>query len=269
MSKAEDTHSKVLELSAEKQEALFKALLDKIMGATDAHQLEECTLLALSLMLRRPSDKELLTSLRKQVVYALDELPKNHAGKFVATDIRPVAKRCVQILKSAKEKRLSRAQQEALGLVEPHVEGKKPRAQKPAKSASAASTAKLVWLAVSGVALVVAVGAIWKIYSGDGPVEPTPARLVEQIIEASEGNRTPVHVYGGPLIVEGGSSGMIVTALDLPPKICASAGWLLVRKGMLTINDTTPNRVSAIVVSELCNERETASISWSPKLKGQ
>jgi hypothetical protein len=269
MSKAEDTHSKVLELSAEKQEALFKALLDKIMGATDAHQLEECTLLALSLMLRRPGDKELLASLRKQVVYALDELPKNHAGKFLATDLRPVAKRCVQILKSAKEKRLSRAQQEALGLAEPHVVAKKPLAQKTGKTKASSTGGKHFWGIAAGLALVVGAGVAWKLSSDGGPVEPTPARLVEQIIGASEGNRTPVHVYGGPLIVEGGSSGMIVTALDLPPKVCASAGWLLVRKGILTINDTTPNRVSAVVVSELCNERATASISWSPKPKGQ
>jgi hypothetical protein len=264
MSKAEDPHSKLLELSAEKQEALFKALLDKIMVATDAHQLEECTLLALSLMLRRPGDKELLNSLRKQVVYALDELPKNHAGKFLATDLRPVAKRCVQILKSAKEKRLSRAQQEALGLAD-----KKPQAQGSSKAKPAASGGKRVWAIAAGVALLVVIGAIWKLNSGGGSSEPTPARLVEQIIGASEGNRTPVHVYGGPLIVEGGSSGMIVTALDLPPKVCASAGWLLVRKGILSVNETTPNRVSAVVISELCNERETASISWTPKTKGQ
>jgi hypothetical protein len=212
-------------------------------------------------MLRRPGDKDLLASMRKQVVYALDELPKNHAGKFLVTDIRPVAKRCVQILKSAKEKRLSRAEQEALGLAAPHT--KKVQKGKPASSGGG----KRGWALAAGVALVVGVGAIWFFNSNGGSIEPTPAKLVEQIIAASEGNRTPVHVYGGPLVVEGGSGGVTVTALDLPPKVCASSGWLLVRKGILTINDTTPNRVSAIVISELCSERETASISWSPKPK--
>ena len=51
----------------------------------------------------------------------------------------------------------------------------------------------------------------------------------------------------------------------IPPKICVMASWELYRTGIISVNGVTPPRVSAAVLVDLCNQGETATITWYPK----
>lgn len=51
----------------------------------------------------------------------------------------------------------------------------------------------------------------------------------------------------------------------VPPKVCVMASWDLYRTGTITVNGVTPQRVSAAVLVDLCNQGEMATIKWSPK----
>ncbi|MDO8606353.1 MAG: hypothetical protein Q7R40_07460 [Phaeospirillum sp.] len=94
----------------------------------------------------------------------------------------------------------------------------------------------------------------------------TPEAFVEQIERAAKGIVVERNVFGGAMMVEHKGSQVAVTASNVPPNICVSVGWKLVRKGILTINGTTPLRVSAAKLSELCNQEEgNATLTWSPK----
>ncbi len=48
----------------------------------------------------------------------------------------------------------------------------------------------------------------------------------------------------------------------IPPKVCVLASWELSRTGVISVNGVTPPRVSAAVLVDLCNQSETATISW-------
>jgi len=55
-------------------------------------------------------------------------------------------------------------------------------------------------------------------------------------------------------------------AIDkVPPKVCVTASWELYRTGTISVNGVTPQRVSAAVLVDLCNQAETATILWYPK----
>lgn len=94
----------------------------------------------------------------------------------------------------------------------------------------------------------------------------TPEAFVDQMERAAEGAVFEHNVFGGGMIVERKGNQISVTADNVPPNVCVSVGWKLVRKGILTINGTTPLRVSAAKLSELCNQEDTnATLIWSPK----
>lgn len=51
----------------------------------------------------------------------------------------------------------------------------------------------------------------------------------------------------------------------VPPKVCVLAGWELSRTGTVSVNGVTPQRISAAVLVDLCNQGETSTILWYPK----
>ena len=69
----------------------------------------------------------------------------------------------------------------------------------------------------------------------------------------------------GDVAVEGGGQRISVVAKGVSPRDCVSAGWVLVRKGALSINGITPQRVSSAALTELCNQDDTASLRWVPR----
>ncbi|OAN49615.1 hypothetical protein A6A04_19075 [Paramagnetospirillum marisnigri] len=98
------------------------------------------------------------------------------------------------------------------------------------------------------------------------PASISPEAFVDQMEKASQGVVFERNLYGGPIRVQSKGGQVTVTADNIPPSICVSVGWKLVRKGLLSINGVTPLRVSAAKLSELCNQDDTyASLAWTPK----
>jgi hypothetical protein len=56
-----------------------------------------------------------------------------------------------------------------------------------------------------------------------------------------------------------------VMADKVAPKVCVTASWELYRTGTISVNGMTPQRVSAAILVDLCNQAETATIIWIPK----
>jgi len=97
---------------------------------------------------------------------------------------------------------------------------------------------------------------------------PTPASaddFFEHMQAVAAGAPPPATGSGMVFHAERRNGQTIVTAENVPPGPCVSAGWKLVRRGTLTINGTTPTRVSAARLAELCNESATASVVWIPR----
>ena len=51
----------------------------------------------------------------------------------------------------------------------------------------------------------------------------------------------------------------------ISPKVCVLASWDLSRTGVVSVNGVTPQRISAAILVDLCNQGETATITWYPK----
>lgn len=133
------------------------------------------------------------------------------------------------------------------------------------RKADGGSHKPLVIIALVAVIVAFSIGAF--LLRPKGQLDTaTPETFVEQMEAAAAGSAVDRNVFGGALVVERRGGQVAVTATNIPPNICVSVGWKLVRKGMLTINGTTPLRVSAAKLSELCNQEDGAAIlTWSPK----
>ena len=94
----------------------------------------------------------------------------------------------------------------------------------------------------------------------------TPEAFMEQMERTAQGAVYDRNIYGGGLIVERKGNFATVTATGVPPNVCVSVGLKLVRKGILTVNGVTPQRVSAAKLSELCNQEDgNPVLIWSPR----
>jgi len=124
------------------------------------------------------------------------------------------------------------------------------------------------WQMVLLVAGLVGVVAGLVALSGQSSSELNATDLVKQIEHSSEGVAPSRHVFGGLLTVERSNNQVAVTAQDIPPKVCVLAAWELARKGLVVINGVTPNRISAAKLSELCNDQDTAKLTWVVKPQG-
>jgi hypothetical protein len=126
-------------------------------------------------------------------------------------------------------------------------------------------------LLFAGAALVVVIAlvAVMMMLRPKGTAGTTvasPEAFVEQLERAAEGTVFDKTVYGGPMRSEIKGNQLVITADGVPPGICVSVGWKLVRKGLLSINGVTPVRVSAAKLSELCYQDEnSATLTWAPK----
>jgi hypothetical protein len=107
----------------------------------------------------------------------------------------------------------------------------------------------------------VAVSASDRRHGGQAAVRP----LVSQMEAAAHGTVPSTNLFGGSLRVVAQSGSSVVTVDGIPAGECVSAGWDLVRKGVLTINGVTPVRVSAAKLNELCHDGDTATLVWAPK----
>lgn len=244
--------------SAEEQEALLQALVRKIPSLEDPDRLREATVAALSLLLRRPTDRGLRADLTLRVEAILAPL-----GGAAPDRMRAAAQQCLDVLQDARERRLSRAAEAAQAA----ARGVKPSRFAAAKRARHRAQAGYA-VAIAGGVTVMVGGLLWvmALRPAAPPMMAEPARLVEQMVAVSQGEVLPVHVFGGALRLIMRGDLPVVVAEAVPPRACAAAGWALVRKGLLTINGITPNRASAARITDLCNHGEgDATIQWMPK----
>jgi len=119
-----------------------------------------------------------------------------------------------------------------------------------------------------GVALAGAIGA-WMAFSPPSP-QGLPSGAGEvfftQMQRAAAGEPVETSVFNGAIRTERKGGVTLVTAENVPPPLCVSVGWKLVRRGVLTINGITPMRVSAARLAELCNQTEgNATLLWAPR----
>lgn len=100
-----------------------------------------------------------------------------------------------------------------------------------------------------------------------GAAAPTPEAFAEQMEAAARaGGGTTPHVFGGTIRSERNGNTLALVADGVPPAVCVSVGWKLVRKGLLSINGTMPLRVSAARLSDLCYQEEGGAVlTWIPK----
>jgi len=251
--------------SAEEQEALLQAIVRKIPSIEEPDRLREATEAALSLLLRRPTDRGLRAQLTLRVAAIVDGIDHAKPASREAM-MRDAARDCLGVLQSARERRLSRAAEAALagpGAAKTSPSQRSPAARRARHRAQAGYA-----VAIAGAVTVLLGGLLW--FMALRPAAPAvmaePARLVEQMTVAIQGDVPSNHVFGGALrrITRGDLP--VVVAEAVPPRACAAAGWALVRKGVLTINGITPSRPSAARITDLCNHGDgDATLQWMPK----
>lgn len=252
-------------LSSEEQEALFQALVRKIPSVSSPSQLQEGVTLALALMLRRPSDRQMRDELTRQVTTILAQIHPDQSPERTRNEVRYAAHQCIKVLQAAKDRRLPRGAT-ASGW-----------AQADSGPAFHAAARRHIRRTNQGVAAVVALaiaagGGILLWHGADRDLDPrqgydaTESPLTAQIRMAADGAIPVTHVFGGTITVDTSGGSPVVIAEGIPPKACVTAGWQLVRKGTIAINGVAPLRVSAARITELCNRGDgDATIVWRPK----
>lgn len=121
-----------------------------------------------------------------------------------------------------------------------------------------------LWLSLAALG----VAALWMVAGTSEPKLSPEQRLVEQMHLAVSGGAVPAtHALGGKLTVIRGERGMSVQAENLESKACVSVGYRLAPDGIVTVNGSTPARLSAAKLSELCAQGENglSVLSWTPR----
>ncbi|MDK9719696.1 MAG: hypothetical protein OEL53_00785 [Rhodospirillales bacterium] len=114
------------------------------------------------------------------------------------------------------------------------------------------------------LAVLAAGGGYFWVLKARGPAEPTPEALVTQMEDTLISAAPAKNIYGGMIFSDHGNPPS-VTVAGIPNKACVSAGWRLARTGVVTINGVMPERISAAILAEICNQGDGNALSWSPK----
>ncbi|OIR09137.1 hypothetical protein GALL_87440 [mine drainage metagenome] len=80
-----------------------------------------------------------------------------------------------------------------------------------------------------------------------------------------KGTAPPAGAGGVSLRVAVANGHAMVVAEGVPPRACVGAAWDLVKDGTVAINGLVPMRVSGAKLAELCNQADTATMSWTPQ----
>ncbi len=89
--------------------------------------------------------------------------------------------------------------------------------------------------------------------------------LVQQMKAAALGRPMGALIFAHYPSVQRGAREILVSIDKIPPKVCVLASWDLYRLGAITINGVAPQRVSAAKLVELCNDGDSASLTWATR----
>ncbi|MDR3439640.1 hypothetical protein [Telmatospirillum sp.] len=258
-------------LAATQQEAaLFEALLARVRAATDKAHLLERSEAVLRLILDREDDRGLRADLDNQIARVVGAVPDNVTTGPGPIILAKAVAECLHILTTAEQRRVAHrpspthrnpSSVETAAAYERHAHAK------PAPVVVKSSPPRTIALVVA-LAAVLAAGLAIGLHSrgeNKGPAEPPLRPLVAQVEAAVHGAAPPGNIFGGGLQVTRENGRVFVTLTGIPAGECVLSGWDLVRKGILTINGTTPNRVSAAILNELCHDDDTATLRWTPR----
>lgn len=251
-------------LSPEEAEAYFQDIIRKLPSVSEPAKLEELSLLALAMMLRRSSSKELRDELSHQIREIVASVTPGHSPDATRNAMRFAVRGCIKVLRVAKERRQPRdthldPQLRSVGVAE---HGR----HAPSGSAGKVTGNPIIVGAIAVTVLMVLVGAYlgWSRKPDGGYDQNETTMFVEQITRAAQGDPPVTHMFGGPLEVSAMNGVPVVTARGVPRRICAASGMRLVRKGLLSVNGETPTRISSAIITELCNKGDgDATIRWA------
>jgi len=242
-------------LSPEEADAFFQEIIRKLPSVADPAKLEELSLLALAMMLRRAASRALRDELSQQIRAIVSSVTPGHSPEATRDAMRIAVRGCVRVLQVAKERRQPRTPQPGAADSSGHhsLEGKRRGNQ-------------VIWGAVATAVLMVLIGAFFgwnrKEESGYDPNETV--KFVDQIVRAAQGEAPATHMFGGSLEVSSMNGVPVVTAKGVPRRICAASGMMLVKKGLLSVNGDTPSRISSAIITELCNKADgDATMMWA------
>jgi hypothetical protein len=232
-------------LTPEEADAYFQEIVRKIPFVREPAKLEELSLLALAMMLRRASSRDLRDELSHQIRTITASVTPGHSSDATGEAMRMAARGCMRVLQVAKERRRPR---------DPHPHP----APKPAN--------RILQACLALAALMVVAGAFlgWKDEPEDDYDPKDTTRFVEQIIQSAQGDAPATHMFGGTLEVSSMNGVPVVIAKEVPRRVCAASGMRLVKKGLLSVNGDTPSRISSAIITELCNRGEgDATMMWA------
>ncbi len=256
-------------LTPEEHEAFFHEIVRKMPMVHAPAKLEELAGLALAMTLRREGSRDLRDELAHQIKTIIAAIKPGSTPEATAAATREAAEACIKVLEVAKAKRQPRPPVPPAHPAPHHSAAKHdahPAHHIPKTEISDNKLAKIV-IGVTCV-LVLAGGAVWWSGAKDTPSSDGTeiARFVEQITKAAQGEAPATHMFGGALKISSMGGIPVVTAHGVPPSVCAASGMRLVKKGLLSVNGVTPNRVSSAIITELCNKEDgDATIMWAPK----
>ncbi|MBI3446328.1 MAG: hypothetical protein HY055_13475, partial [Magnetospirillum sp.] len=198
--------------TAEEQEVLFQAIIRKIPSVGNPAKLQEISVLALALMLRRPTDHDLRGELTHQVQAIIAAIKPCHSPEGQRNEMRLAARNCIKVLQTAKEKRLPRPAgddwaQAKEGTAQhgsaQYGSGKPVRGKPghPAHEKTEEEEERGPLLAIGALALVIVAIGGWVLF-GRSSDEPSSdgtetERFVAQMVASAEGNPPPSHLFGG------------------------------------------------------------------------
>jgi len=148
----------------------------------------------------------------------------------------------------------------------PHLPDRRPRARPRPSPPEEKRSSLIFWEWAIVLMLVGGLAASLWLISGEPDPKRQAADLVVQMKAAAMGRPLGAKVFANYPSVQRNKQVAVVTIDKLPPKVCVMASWDLYRFGFITVNGTTPARVTAEKLVELCHENETATLTWTARL---
>ena len=215
-------------------EQVFHETLKKIRWSTNRDELAAATRTTLQLLLRRPTDQNLLASLLAQTDTIVGRLSAS-SGKQ-SGEIRQAAVRCVVLLQSAKHGRLSRSEQDDL------AEGRRHRRVLILVAATAATAAFYLFL------------------MPQRNIDTSGHDVAAVIADALKTTRLGL-TRRDNVTIRATHEHTIVTAERLTPEDCFAAAMEVQKMGDLTINDTSVGRPNETKLTKLCHQMGDATLT--------